>query len=186
MTLSTTATRMLTVAGVGIGAVALVGGTATAASMITAKEMATGSVNSRVIKDDGIRQNDLTQHERNLLNAATFRGAVYRVENYQNGGGGDATVACANTEAKSQMYTAVAGGVQAGHSGSEPGHTGANAFAVSASFPGRMDWSTGLPKPGRLDGWIILGNGQYTDNLKVWALCVPTTSIPVHQVDLAN
>ncbi len=178
---------MLTVAGVGIGAVALISGTATAASLITAKEMATGSVNSRVVKDESIHQRDLTQHERNMLNAAgTLRGAVYRVENYQNGGGGDATVACAKNDATSQKYTAIAGGVQAGHTGSEPGHTGANAFSVSASFPGRMDWSTGTPKPGRLDGWIVLGNGQYTDNLKVWALCLPTSSIPVHQVDLNN
>jgi hypothetical protein len=120
MKLSTTGARMLTVAGVGIGAVALVGGTATAASLITAKEMATGSVNSRVIKDGGIHPRDLTQRERDQLNAATFRGAVYRVENYQNGGGGDATVACANKDAKSQKYTAVAGGVQAGHTVSEP------------------------------------------------------------------
>jgi hypothetical protein len=176
---STTAARMLTVAGVGIGAAALIGGTATAASMITAKQMATGSVTSRVIKDGGIHQSDLTQRERNRLNAASLRGAVYRVENYKNGGGGDATVACANDEATSQKYTAIAGGVEAGH-------TGTNGFSVTASFPGRMDWSAGTPKPNRLDGWIVLGNGQYTDNLKVWALCIPTNDIPVHQIDLNN
>src|SRR3954462_1943231 len=90
MKLSTTGARMLTVAGVGIGAVALIGGTATAASLITAKQMATGSVNSRVIKDAGIHQSDLTKRERDRLNAATFRGAVYRVENYKNGRGGGA------------------------------------------------------------------------------------------------
>jgi hypothetical protein len=179
MKLNTTGARLLTVAGVGVGAVALIGGTATAASMITAKQMATGSVNSRVIKDAGIHQSDLTKRQRDRLNAATFRGAVYRVENYKNGGGGDATVACANDDTTSQKYTAIAGGVEAGH-------TGSNSFSVSASFPGRMDWTTGTPKSSRLDGWIVLGNGQYTDNLKVWALCVPTKSIPVHQVDLDN
>ena len=57
---------------------------------------------------------------------------------------------------------------------------------MTASFPGRIDWNTGEPKAGRLDGWIILGNGKATDNLKVWALCVPTTSIPVDTVDLDN
>ena len=177
---------MVTVAGIGIGAVALVGGTATAASLITAKQMATDSVNSRVIKDDAVHQTDLTEHARDLLGAPTFRGAVYRVENYTNGGGGDATVACANDDAKSQKYTAVAGGVEAGHVQAGFPANPANDFAVTASFPGRMDWNTGTPKAGRLDGWIVLGNGQYTDNLKIWALCVPTSSIPVHQVDLAN
>ena len=181
MKLNTTAARVLTVAGVGIGAVALIGGTATAASLITAKQMATGSVNSRVLKDQSVHQHDLAAHAKALLNKDndSFSGAVYRVENYTNGGGGDATVACATDEATSQKYTAIAGGVEAGH-------TGTNGFSVAASFPGRMDWSTGTPKSGRLDGWIVLGNGQYTDNLKVWALCVPTTSIPVQQVDLAN
>ena len=49
-----------------------------------------------------------------------------------------------------------------------------------------MDWDTGTPKPDRLDGWIVLGNGKYTDNLKVWALCIPTTTIPVETVNLNN
>lgn len=106
-------------------------------------------------------------------------GAVYRVENYKNGGGGDATVACADDETTSQTYTAIAGGVEAGA-------TGSNDFAVTASFPGRMDWDTGLPKANRLDGWIILGNGKYTSTLKVWALCVPTTDIAVQEVTIDN
>jgi hypothetical protein len=181
MKLSTTGTRMLAVTAVGIGAVALIGGTATAASLVTAKQMATGSVNSRVLQDESVRQHDLTAHAKALLNKDndSFSGAVYRVENYTNGGGGDATVACASNEATSKKYTAIAGGVEAGH-------TGTNDFSVAASFPGRMDWNTGTRKSGRLDGWIVLGNGQHTGNLKVWALCVPTTSIPVQQVDLAN
>ena len=106
-------------------------------------------------------------------------GAVYRVENYENGGGGDATVACADNEADSQKYTAIAGGVQAGH-------VGTNDFAVAASFPGRMNWDTNEPKANRLDGWIVLGNGVHTDNLKIWALCVPNTDIPVQTVNLDN
>lgn len=108
-----------------------------------------------------------------------LEGAVYRVLHYTNGGGGDATVACADDEETSKQYTAIAGGVEAGH-------TGSNDFTVTASFPGRMDWNTGEPKDDRLDGWIILGNGEYTDNLKVWALCVPTTSIDVEEATIAN
>ena len=90
MKLNTTAARVLTVAGVGIGAVALIGGTATAASLITAKQMATGSVNSRVLKDQSVHQHDLAAHAKALLNKDndSFSGAVYRVENYTNGGGG--------------------------------------------------------------------------------------------------
>jgi hypothetical protein len=185
MKFTSTPARMLTIAGVGIGAVALVGGTATAASMITASQMGTGSVNSRVVQDGSIHQVDLTQAERDMLHSAkndTLRGAVYRVENYTNGGGGSATVACADDDATSQKFTAIAGGVQ----GSTVAHQAADSFAVTSSFPGRMDWDAGEPKAGRLDGWIVLGNSQYTGTLKVWALCVPTTSIPVQQVDIDN
>jgi hypothetical protein len=108
--------------------------------------------------------------------------AVYRVENYLNGGGGSATVACADDDAVSQTYTAIAGGVQ----GSTVGTQSADGFAVTSSFPGRMDWNTGEPKANRLDGWIVLGNGKWTGTLKVWALCVPTTDISVQTVDLDN
>ena len=106
-------------------------------------------------------------------------GAVYRVASYSNGGGGRATVACADTDAESQQYTAISGGahveVAAGHTNTEP---------ITSSFPGRMDWSTNTPKPGRLDGWIVnFGNGEAPStgngSLEIWALCVPTTSIPV-------
>ncbi len=106
-------------------------------------------------------------------------GAVYRVANYSNGGGGRATVACADTDAESQQYTAISGGahveVAAGHTNTEP---------ITSSFPGRMDWSTNTPKPNRLDGWIVnFGNGEAPSanngSLEIWALCVPTTSIPV-------
>ncbi|MCA1984353.1 hypothetical protein [Nocardioides nematodiphilus] len=109
-------------------------------------------------------------------------GAVYRVENYLGGGGGSATVACADDDTLSQTYTAIAGGVQ----GSTVDSQSPTGFAVSSSFPGRMDWNTNAPKANRLDGWIVLGNGNYTGTLKVWALCVPTKSIQVQQVDLDN
>jgi hypothetical protein len=162
--------RAITV-GSAVAVLALTAGTASAAtSMITSKD----------IKDGAVHRVDLTSSiNHSLAVGGTLRGAVYRVENYENGGGGDATVACANNEEKSQKYTAISGGVEAGHVGS-------NAFSVTASFPGGMDWSTNTPKPGRLDGWIVLGNGQYTDTLKVWALCIPTTDIPVHTRDLDN
>jgi hypothetical protein len=168
---------------------------ATAAKLITGND----------IKDGSVTTLDLSKHANNLLKQKAtgkpgpagktgpagkdgvngkdgkdgLAGAVYRVENYKNGGGGDATVACADDEATSKKYTAISGGVQAGH-------LGTNDFAVAASFPGRMDWESGKPKADRLDGWIVLGNGKYTDNLKVWALCVPNTSIPVQVVDLDN
>lgn len=119
-------------------------------------------------------------------------GAVYRVANYTSGGTSSATVACADTDADSMNYTAIAGGVQGSVSNSNANGTeNANSFAVTSSFPGRMDWAgadgirdtgdagEGLPKPGRLDGWVVLSNGKATSTLRVWALCVPTNSIPV-------
>ena len=171
------------------------GGGAYAEHLVGSKQIQDNSVRSVDIHDGGVHSADLGASIRAQIAKAgagtppakgAFDGAVYRVENYKNGGGGDATVACADTEQESKKYVAIAGGVQAGHTGSEAGHDGKNAFAVSASFPGRIDWTTGTPKANRLDGWVILGNGAYTDNLKVWALCVPTTGIPVQQVDLDN
>lgn len=108
-------------------------------------------------------------------------GAVYRSLTYTNGGGGSATVACADDNTVSQTYTAVAGGVQGGTV-----ETQDDGFVVNSSFPGRMDWDAGVPKADRLDGWIILGNGQYTSTLTVWALCVPNTSIAVQADTLDN
>jgi hypothetical protein len=60
MKLSTTRARTLTVAGIGIATVVVIGGTATAASEITAHQLATGAVNSRVIQDGSVHQHDLT------------------------------------------------------------------------------------------------------------------------------
>lgn len=65
---------MLTVGGIGIAAVALLGGTATAASMITAQQMATDSVNSRVIKDNSVHRVDLGPR----LKASVLKGAKAR------------------------------------------------------------------------------------------------------------
>jgi hypothetical protein len=100
--------------------------------------------------------------------------AIYRVLTYTNGGGGSATVACDDDPAISQTYTAIAGGVQGGTAATQD-----DGFAVNSSFPGRMNWGTGEPLANRLDGWIVLGNGQWTETLTVWALCVPTISIEV-------
>ena len=190
------------VAAVAVSAAALVAvgsaGTAVAAGMIGSADIRDGAVH-RVDLSAGVNK-ALARHAAPGAKGATgatgakgvkgdsgLEGAVYRVENYTNGGGGSATVACADndpdgTQTTSQKYTAIAGGVQ----GSTVDDQSPNGFEVSSSFPGRMDWDTNSPKPNRLDGWIVLGNGNYTGTLKVWALCVPTASIPVQQVDLAN
>jgi hypothetical protein len=160
-------------------------GGAVAASQITAPGLGTGAANHRVIKNNAVHQSDMTDNVRRLVNKdndTTLKGAIYRVEKYNNGGGGSATVACADDEATSQQYTAIAGGVE-GSTVASQSNTG---FAVSSSFPGRMDWNTGQPKPDRLDGWIILGNGQYTSTLRVWVLCVPNVDIPVQVIPLDN
>lgn len=109
-------------------------------------------------------------------------GAVYRTLTYTNGGGGSATVACADDDTASRAYTAIAGGVQ----GDTVADQGEDGFAITASFPGRMDWDAGTPKADRLDGWIVLGNGEYTETLTVWALCVPTNAIPVDAGTIDN
>ena len=88
-------------------------------------------------------------------------------------------------DAEKTDYVAISGGVQVLGLGE-----GANSrnTPVSSSFPGRMDWAAGAPKPGRLDGWIVQfgGNAGATsdkapEKIKVWALCVPGASIPVNQ-----
>jgi hypothetical protein len=125
----------------------------------------------------------------------TLKGAFYAVENYPNGATGDAlaTVACfppgvpqgsPNAEADSQKYVAISGGVEP-----DPGtnlYSVAGEPAITASFPGRMDWTTNTPKPGRLDGWVVQfkpGDSANDQSLNIWALCVPLThageSIPV-------
>jgi hypothetical protein len=101
-------------------------------------------------------------------------GAYYSVAYYDKGdtnGGALATVAC-----KAQTDTAISGGV------STDDYT--KTVPVGQSFPGRMDWSTNTPKPGRLDGWIVqfaTQNGSAPEKVKVWALCVPGLNLPVTQ-----
>ena len=98
--------------------------------------------------------------------------------------GAIATVACDADPAKTN-YVAISGGVQV--LGLDAGANNRNT-PVSSSFPGRMDWTTNAPKPGRLDGWIVQfgGNAGATsdknpEKVKVWALCVPGANIPVNQ-----
>ena len=154
-------------------------GTATAGSLINSSDIQDDTVRSADLKDGAVRTHDLSKR----VKAGTLDGAIYRVANYTNGGAGDATVACADDAEVSQQYTAIAGGVQAGgvQSMGQPSE-----FDVAASFPGRMDWDTGQPKADRLDGWIVLGSGGWSETLKVWTLCVPTTSIPVQVTDIDN
>lgn len=65
-----TSKRTLAIAGVGITAVALLAGTATAASQITSRQLADGAATSRVIRDDTIRARDLNDRVRTKLNEA--------------------------------------------------------------------------------------------------------------------
>jgi collagen triple helix repeat protein len=117
-------------------------------------------------------------------------GAFYATAFYNAGDtneGAIATVACDADPAKTD-YVAISGGVQV--LGLDAGANSRNT-PVSSSLPGRMDWNTNAPKPGRLDGWIVQfgGNAGATsdkapEKIKVWALCVPGASIPVHQTFL--
>lgn len=109
-----------------------------------------------------------------------FNGAFYSVEQYPNGGGagGIATAACDPTNAtNSEKYVAISGGVQDTDNSTDMSTLGSNALSVSASFPGRMDWSNNTPLANRLDGWIIqLSPGDAQDkSMSVWALCVPAS-----------
>lgn len=103
-----------------------------------------------------------------------LHGAYYSVAYYDKGdtnGGAIATVAC-----KAQTDTAISGGV------STDAYT--KTVPVGQSLPGRMDWNTNTPKPGRLDGWIVQfasQNGSAPEKVKVWALCVPGMQVPVNQ-----
>ena len=91
------------------------------------------------------------------------------------GSGGIATVACDDDPAVSQTKVAIGGGVQFLDVGRNHG-TLANAYVgethITDSFPGRMDWSTNTPKPGRLDGWIVRLNNTPAVDMRVWVTCV--------------
>lgn len=113
--------------------------------------------------------------------ASGLTGAYYSVAYYDVGdtnAGAIATVAC-----NAQTDVAISGGVQV---------LGLNASAdagdtpISSSFPGRMDFAAGIPKSGRLDGWIVKFGGfagttadKAPEKTKIWALCVPGANIPV-------
>ena len=112
-------------------------------------------------------------------------GAFYATAFYNAGNTNAGAIASVACDAEKTDYVAISGGVQVLGLGE-----GANSrnTPVSSSFPGRMDWATNAPKPGRLDGWIVQfgGNAGATsdkdpEKIKVWALCVPGASIPVNQ-----
>jgi hypothetical protein len=90
------------------------------------------------------------------------------------GDGSIATVACSDPS-----KVALGGGVQFSglHGGSmvtDGQQAVAESWSLVDSFPGRMDWSTNTPKPGRLDGWIVrlnsAENAPSTD-VTVWVTC---------------
>src|SRR4051812_9234823 len=114
---------------------------AVAGHLVGSADIRDGSIRSVDIKDGHVRTSDLSADTVAKLQGKDGKdglaGAVYRVENYRNGGGGSATVACADDDATSQKYTAIAGGVQ----GSTVADQSADGFGVSSSFPGRMDWN---------------------------------------------
>jgi hypothetical protein len=148
---------------------ALTAGSATAASMITSKDIQDGAVH-KVDLSPGV--------SRDLAKGAESgtAGTVYRVAHYTNGANGlaVATVACGDTDKQSEKYVAVAGGVQVIDADGDNDLSNDNAVPVADSFPGRMDWDTQSPKPGRLDGWIVRwGDGsQAMAKVNVWAVCM--------------
>jgi hypothetical protein len=150
-------------------AFALTAGSATAASMLT----------SRDIKDGAVHRIDLSAGVNRALAkgvAPGTAGTVYRVAHYPNGAGGTAvaTVACADTDAKSEKYVAIAGGVQVLNADGDGNFANDNAVPVADSFPGRMDWSTNTPKADRLDGWIVRwgDDAKSAAQVNVWAVCM--------------
>jgi hypothetical protein len=166
--------------------------TAVAGNLIGSADIQDGSIRSIDIKDGHVRANDLSPQAVASLKGQNGKdgkdglaGAFYATAYYNAGdtnAGAIATVACDPT---STAFTAIAGGVQV--TGLDAGANARNT-PVSSSFPGRMDWNTNTPKADRLDGWIVQfgGNAGATadkdpQKVKVWALCVPNTSIPVHQ-----
>jgi hypothetical protein len=160
--------RVITV-GSAVAVLALTAGTASAATTF---------ITSGDIKDGTIRKVDLNSSvSRALVKAQEApAGTVYRVAHYPNGANGTAigTVACADTNHKSQKYIAIAGGMQILNADGDLNSANDSAVAVADSFPGRMDWSTSSPKDGRLDGWIVRwGNAaESAAQVNVWAVCM--------------
>jgi hypothetical protein len=180
------------------------GAGATAADLLTGKDIQDDSIASRDITDGSIKVKDLTADALTKIAGdkgdkgdtgakgdtgpkgakgdkgdSGVLGAYYAVAFYNAGNtnaGAIATVAC-----KATTDVAISGGVQV--MGIEDGANARNT-PVSSSFPGRIDWSTYAPLPDRLDGWIVQFGGTVGQNplkTKIWALCVPGASIPVEQ-----
>jgi hypothetical protein len=163
--------------------------TAVAGHLVGSADIQNGSIRSVDIKDGHVRTKDLSADAIAKLQGKDGKdglaGAFYATAFYDAGdtnAGAIATVACDPT---SSAFTAIAGGVQV--TGLDAGANSRNT-PVSSSFPGRMDWNTNAPKANRLDGWIVQFGGnagassdKAPEKVKVWALCVPNTSIPVHQ-----
>lgn len=90
---------------------------------------------------------------------------------YDNvGPGGIATVACS-----SQSKVAISGGFHTRNgvtdmSGNMPALS--NGSGIVSSFPGRMDWTTNTPKPGRLDGWIMRFNDKPAGAVTLYVVCI--------------
>lgn len=106
-------------------------------------------------------------------------GAFYAVANYDVGDTNAGAVASVACDAVGTDFTAISGGVQTLALDGTPLD---NNTPVASSFPGRMDWSTNTPRPDRLDGWIVQFGGtadRQPLRVKVWALCVPGTGVPV-------
>jgi hypothetical protein len=156
--------------GAAVAVLALTAGTASAAtSMITSHD----------IQDGTIRKVDLSEGVNTALAKAPLpatAGTIYRVAHYSAGanGGAIATVACADTEAKSQKYVAISGGVQILNADGDNTLSNDSNVAVADSFPGRMDWTTNSPKDGRLDGWIVRfgDDAKSAAQVNVWAVCM--------------
>lgn len=160
--------RILTV-GAAAAVLALTAGTASATTTF---------ITSKDIQDGTIRKVDLNASVTRAIakGEQAPAGTVYRVAHYANGAGGTAvgTVACADTNHRSMKYVAIAGGMQIIDADGDQTFANDNAVAVADSFPGRMDWSTNSPKPGRLDGWVIRwGNAaESAAQVNVWAVCM--------------
>ncbi len=190
----------LTAVAVGGAVIAVLGSTAGfAAASITSADIANETIRSKDVMNGTLKPADLSdaakqslEGERGAQGAAGqngadgadgkdgYEGAFYAVAFYDVGNtnsGAPATVACSAT---SSDFTAVAGGAQTLGLDDTPLD---NNTPVSSSFPGRMDWSTNSPLANRLDGWVVQFAGTSANRgpraRKVWALCLPTTNVPV-------
>lgn len=177
--------------------VVLGGGAYAATKLVGHNQLAKHSVWHDNLANRSVHTNNLTRWINRRLGktgkpgASGFNGAFYSVEKFTGtvSTGAIAAAACdPNNATNSQKYVAISGGVQDTDSSTNM-TTNANPLPLAASFPGRMDYSTFTPKPGRLDGWIVqFGNssiaGTQDNNLAVWALCVPASDdggqVPVH------